>query len=84
MNFKAVIFQADDKNLFNRAKFLQNGNCGYVLKPEYMTENDYQEPNLEVNVRKVEEKITKILTFQCLGNPLDSPSDFWSTFAKCK
>jgi len=44
-----VSFQADDKNLFNRAKFLQNGNCGYVLKPEYMTENDYQEPNLEVN-----------------------------------
>jgi len=44
----ALNFQeADDKNIFNRAKFLQNGNCGYVLKPDFMTGNDYQEPNLE-------------------------------------
>jgi len=45
LNFQEV----DDKNMFNRAKFLQNGNCGYVLKPGYMTGNDYQEPNFEEN-----------------------------------
>jgi len=44
----ALNFQeADDKNHFNRAKFLQNGNCGYVLKPDFMTGDGYQEPNLE-------------------------------------
>jgi len=37
----ALNFQEPDPvNLFNRAKFLQNGNCGYVLKPEYMNEGD--------------------------------------------
>merc|ERR1719219_1364173 len=25
----------------NRAKFLQNGKCGYILKPEFMAANDY-------------------------------------------
>ena len=27
--------QSDKINMMNRAKFLQNGSCGYVLKPDY-------------------------------------------------
>ena len=27
--------------MMNRAKFLQNGKCGYILKPEFMATNDY-------------------------------------------
>jgi len=46
----ALNFQeADEKNLFNRAKFLQNGNCGYVLKPEYMNGNGHNTPNFAEN-----------------------------------
>ena len=51
MSLNLFNFQADDKNMFNRAKFLQNGNCGFVLKPGYMAGNDPQEPNLDENVR---------------------------------
>jgi hypothetical protein len=29
----------------NEAKFLQNGKCGYVLKPSFMLKN--QEPSLQ-------------------------------------
>jgi len=25
----------------NQGKFLQNGNCGYVLKPEFMLKDDF-------------------------------------------
>merc|ERR1712126_428853 len=32
----ALNFQESDKiNMLNRAKFLLNGNCGYVLKPDF-------------------------------------------------
>jgi len=35
----ALNFQeADRSNMYNRAKFLQNGNCGYVLKPRFMSD----------------------------------------------
>ena len=30
------LLQADRSNMYNRAKFLQNGKCGYVLKPIFM------------------------------------------------
>ena len=34
----ALNFQQGDRtNMFNRAKFLQNGNCGYVLKPGFLS-----------------------------------------------
>ena len=29
--------QADRSNMYNRAKFLQNGNCGFLLKPKFMS-----------------------------------------------
>jgi len=33
----ALNFQEDDKyNLYNRAKFVDNGGCGYVVKPNYL------------------------------------------------
>jgi len=35
----ALNFQeADRSNMYNRAKFLQNGNCGYLLKPKFMSD----------------------------------------------
>ena len=30
------LLQADRSNMYNRAKFLQNGKCGYILKPIFM------------------------------------------------
>ncbi len=33
----ALNYQTEDKpNLYNRAKFADNGGCGYVLKPEFL------------------------------------------------
>ena len=38
----ALNFQTGDKPMqLNQAKFLQNGNCGYVLRPEYMFDSRY-------------------------------------------
>jgi len=37
----ALNYQTDDKqNFVNRAKFSDNGGCGYVLKPDFLTEPD--------------------------------------------
>ena len=37
----ALNYQTDDKqNFLNRAKFSDNGGCGYVLKPDFLTEPD--------------------------------------------
>jgi hypothetical protein len=27
--------------MYNRAKFLQNGSCGYVLKPQFLSDPTY-------------------------------------------
>ena len=38
----ALNFQTGDKPMqLNQAKFIQNGACGYVLRPEYMFESMY-------------------------------------------
>merc|ERR1719334_1302524 len=37
----ALNFQQGDRtNMLNRAMFLQNGNCGYVLKPSFLSDPD--------------------------------------------
>ncbi|RWS24632.1 1-phosphatidylinositol 4:5-bisphosphate phosphodiesterase gamma-1-like protein, partial [Leptotrombidium deliense] len=37
----ALNYQTGDKfNQINRSKFMQNGNCGYVLKPQFLTSNE--------------------------------------------
>ena len=37
----ALNYQTDDKqNFLNRARFSDNGGCGYVLKPEFLNEPD--------------------------------------------
>ena len=38
----ALNFQTGDKPMqLNQAKFMQNGGCGYVLRPEYMFQPNY-------------------------------------------
>ena len=38
----ALNFQTGDKPMqLNQAKFMQNGGCGYVLRPEYMFNSNY-------------------------------------------
>ncbi|KAJ8303617.1 hypothetical protein KUTeg_020013 [Tegillarca granosa] len=38
----ALNYQTPDRSMqLNQAKFLQNGGCGYVLKPEFMMNNDF-------------------------------------------
>lgn len=38
----ALNYQTDDKpNLFRKAKFQQNGNCGYILKPNVLIEGTF-------------------------------------------
>ena len=51
--FVGGIFQADKINMMNRAKFLQNGNCGYVLKPEFMLSNENYNLGEETEDKKV-------------------------------
>ena len=37
----ALNYQTDDKpNFLNRAKFSDNGGCGYILKPDFLNEPD--------------------------------------------
>lgn len=37
----ALNYQTEDKcNLYNRAMFMDNGGCGFVLKPTFLTEPD--------------------------------------------
>jgi len=83
----ALNFQeADDRNLFNRAKFLQNGSCGYVLKPDFMTGNNSHEQNpkfrLKIHLisgqhlpnaseREAKQIIEPFVKISMLGHPKD-------------
>ena len=51
--FVEEIFQADKINMMNRAKFLQNGKCGYILKPEFMFTNESYNLGEETEDKKV-------------------------------
>lgn len=38
----ALNYQTGDKSMqLNQAKFKENGNCGYLLKPEFMFRHDF-------------------------------------------
>ena len=39
--------------LYNRAKFLQNGSCGYVLKPGFMTDKESVYSPIGSNMEKI-------------------------------
>ena len=39
--------------MMNRAKFLQNGKCGYILKPEFMLKNENYNLGEETEDKKV-------------------------------
>ena len=51
------LLQADRSNMYNRAKFLQNGKCGYILKPIFMQglrNTNYVVVRLKQNETKVD------------------------------
>ena len=45
--------------MINRAKFLQNGKCGYILKPEFMITNATNE-NYNLGEETEDKKVIKI------------------------
>jgi len=70
----ALNFQEADKyNLYNRAKFADNGGCGYVLKPLYLREkSDYSPENTDQNTPAMGKKLTiKLISGQHLPNVSD-------------
>lgn len=55
-------YQTEDKpNLFNTAKFRQNGNCGYALKPDFLCKGDFKESSLIASI------FSKILTIRVIS-----------------
>ncbi|XP_046727343.1 1-phosphatidylinositol 4,5-bisphosphate phosphodiesterase eta-2a isoform X2 [Silurus meridionalis] len=70
----ALNYQSEGRVLqLNRAKFNTNGNCGYVLKPEYMCEGPFNpllEDPLPGQMRK--QLVVKIISGQQLPKPKDS------------
>jgi len=65
----ALNFQQGDKyNLYNRAKFQQNGGCGYVLKPKHLRENV---TNPLVSSNKAVKLSVKLISGQHLPNVSD-------------
>ena len=88
----ALNFQTpDDKNQHNRAVFEQNGRCGYVLKPEYLT-TKVSHYTLSSATYETERKLKMTLVsgqhlgkdvfvkMTVLGHPVDSYS--WSSSVK--
>ncbi|KOC61102.1 1-phosphatidylinositol 4,5-bisphosphate phosphodiesterase gamma-1 [Habropoda laboriosa] len=50
----ALNYQTGDKSMqLNQAKFRENGNCGYILKPEFMFGNDFS-PYEQICLDRVE------------------------------
>ena len=45
--------------MMNRAKFLQNGKCGYILKPEFMLTDE----NYNLGEETEDKKVIKIQIF---------------------
>ncbi|XP_070693296.1 1-phosphatidylinositol 4,5-bisphosphate phosphodiesterase eta-2 [Pempheris klunzingeri] len=70
----AMNYQTEGRMLeLNQAKFLSNGNCGYVLKPKYMCKGAFN-PMLEdplLGHRKAQ-LVLKIISGQQLPKPKDS------------
>jgi len=71
----ALNFQASDKiNMMNRAKFLQNGNCGYVLKPDYGDCYTLQSSDEKHDFGKVMELSIKLISGYHLPNATNRPA----------
>ncbi|XP_046406042.1 1-phosphatidylinositol 4,5-bisphosphate phosphodiesterase delta-4-like isoform X2 [Ischnura elegans] len=61
----ALNYQSDDKPMFfNEAKFRQNGNCGYVLKPDYL-----RDPKIVRNTGKRVVLKLKVISGQYIPKP---------------
>eukprot|EP00092_Neocalanus_flemingeri_P024885 GFUD01026985.1.p1 GENE.GFUD01026985.1~~GFUD01026985.1.p1 ORF type:complete len:650 (+),score=151.93 GFUD01026985.1:38-1951(+) len=73
----ALNFQECDRtNMFNRAKFLQNGNCGFVLKPSFLSNPDiYSLQNTEKLGQLPGRKETKLTLKLISGQHLPNASD---------
>ena len=53
----ALNYQTDDRqNFFNRAKFGDNGGCGYILKPDFLRKPDPQYSPISPFVLQTENK----------------------------
>ncbi|XP_067640356.1 1-phosphatidylinositol 4,5-bisphosphate phosphodiesterase gamma-1 [Eurosta solidaginis] len=56
----ALNYQTGDKAMqLNQAKFRDNGNCGYLLKPKFM-QNDSFDPNNPLAISSMEERFVSI------------------------
>ncbi|XP_012944855.1 1-phosphatidylinositol 4,5-bisphosphate phosphodiesterase gamma-1 isoform X1 [Aplysia californica] len=70
----ALNYQTPDRGMqLNQAKFLQNGRCGYVLKPSFMNNTHYNPGNLVSMSGSVE---CIVLTIRVLGGRNLSLGDF--------
>ena len=71
--------------MMNRAKFLQNGNCGYVLKPDYGNCYTLQSSDEKHDFGKVkylqEIQIKNLSNYSGFG--VINQTNIWLSFAKC-
>uniref|UniRef100_A0A4W3HHA1 Phosphoinositide phospholipase C n=1 Tax=Callorhinchus milii TaxID=7868 RepID=A0A4W3HHA1_CALMI len=70
----ALNYQSEGRVLqLNRAKFNTNGNCGYVLKPKFMTEGTFN-PTAEepLPTQSKKQLVLRIISGQQLPKPKDS------------
>lgn len=75
----ALNYQTGDKSMqLNQAKFKENGNCGYLLKPEFMFRHDFNpyDKSLlhEVDSLKIDLKIIGARHLMRSGRGTASPS----------
>uniref|UniRef100_A0A3P8N9W4 Phosphoinositide phospholipase C n=1 Tax=Astatotilapia calliptera TaxID=8154 RepID=A0A3P8N9W4_ASTCA len=70
----ALNYQSEGRVLqLNRAKFYSNGNCGYILKPAFMSEDAFN-PNVEDPIpgQMKKQLVLKVISGQQLPKPKDS------------
>eukprot|EP00095_Tigriopus_kingsejongensis_P000990 maker-scaffold39_size501901-snap-gene-3.16 protein:Tk00990 transcript:maker-scaffold39_size501901-snap-gene-3.16-mRNA-1 annotation:"phosphatidylinositol-specific phospholipase y domain protein" len=78
----ALNFQTPDKELqINRGWFLQNGNCGYVLKPECMVEGCFDPDKAVHRMQSIELQISVLAGRQLADKSLKT-SAMCNTFVK--
>lgn len=60
----ALNFQTADKPMqLNQAKFMDNGSCGYILKPSFMFRDDYDPSNPQT----LGDVVPKIINLRIIG-----------------
>lgn len=75
----ALNFQTNDEPmLLNYAKFIANGNTGYVLKPRYLRHNTLQEQDLSCYPRHMKRPIKK-LTVRVISGQQIRPDNYKSS-----